>query len=549
MIRTIGLLLVALACAPTMADDLAGRVVDADGHAVAGARIDISTAGPKVGRGMFCPSCYLDCKKFAKSDGDGNFVINDLDPTLKFHLLATASNKATSHTDWIDPSQQKVVITLENEREVDEAHLLIGKVIDAQGIAVAGALVSPCGAKNAKMQWGGRIDGAIEVVTDDQGRFRMPLDDDFVFLEVQVTGSGTPGIISSQLAPGAVEHEITVPSGSSVRGKLTHNGHPKANQPIAVVQLDRSGSSHFIKAVLATSDLDGNFEFDYLPAAQPYVIFTPRGVPSTGYCIRTTMFNVDGNGSTKDIGALELTTGYRLEGKLVSTSSKQLPTDMQLAINRDPAWDLIDVPVEPDGRFKIDNLPMEAYQISFNSKDWVLDQSNSDYMVTGPKSIAWGLTEDREGLLVPLRERRADETYLTPKGYWPDQVKEPAPGSQSISGIIIDESGNPIDAMELWVATAEYNHKYNGPRAKTLSDGKFSFDNLPDELVVIHVSNPNSKRYSTGRHAHSYEPHVAIYPSLNQKDIQIIYDRHTVIEMPSLEKSPPVIKKLVKPLK
>ena len=50
------------------ADTLTGTVRDAKGRPVAGARVDVATAAPKAGPAMFCPSCYLDCAKWTKTD-------------------------------------------------------------------------------------------------------------------------------------------------------------------------------------------------------------------------------------------------------------------------------------------------------------------------------------------------------------------------------------------------------------------------------------------------------------------------------------------------
>ena len=58
---TLSLLVAALQTA-AKASELRGRVIDAKFRPVAGARVDIATAAPKKGQGMFCPSCYLDCR-------------------------------------------------------------------------------------------------------------------------------------------------------------------------------------------------------------------------------------------------------------------------------------------------------------------------------------------------------------------------------------------------------------------------------------------------------------------------------------------------------
>src|SRR5689334_6991436 len=96
------------------ADNLKGVVRNSSGAPVAGARVDISTAGPKVGRGIFCPSCYADCAKHTTTDSNGAFEFTGLDPLLKFSLLSTATGKQTTQTKLLDPLVDSAELVLED---------------------------------------------------------------------------------------------------------------------------------------------------------------------------------------------------------------------------------------------------------------------------------------------------------------------------------------------------------------------------------------------------------------------------------------------------
>jgi hypothetical protein len=54
--------------------DLAGRVANQAGEPVRGASVFIYTAAARVGINPYCPSCYADCAKSAKTDDAGTFV-------------------------------------------------------------------------------------------------------------------------------------------------------------------------------------------------------------------------------------------------------------------------------------------------------------------------------------------------------------------------------------------------------------------------------------------------------------------------------------------
>jgi len=87
---------------------LRGTIVDAQGKAVADARVSIATAAPRVGQGVFCPSCYKDCSKWTRSDSEGRFEIRELNPTLKFTLLASSPDKKAHLTKLLDPRAGEV---------------------------------------------------------------------------------------------------------------------------------------------------------------------------------------------------------------------------------------------------------------------------------------------------------------------------------------------------------------------------------------------------------------------------------------------------------
>jgi hypothetical protein len=62
-------------------------VVNQAGEPLRDATAFIYTAAVRVGISPYCPSCYADCAKSAKTDDAGAFVIRSLDPELIFQVL------------------------------------------------------------------------------------------------------------------------------------------------------------------------------------------------------------------------------------------------------------------------------------------------------------------------------------------------------------------------------------------------------------------------------------------------------------------------------
>ena len=521
-------LLIVCAASLVSADTLLGAVKDADGTPIVGARVDVSTAAPKSGPGLFCPSCYLDCAKSTKTDEQGRFEFTGLDPTLKFRLLATAPDMQTAVTDLLDPAQDTASITLLSfPSDTPEDRVLRGEVVSTEGVPISGALVYPCGAKTSKRRWGGRVDGAKAVVTDDDGRFRMLLTEDFVAVDVEVTAHGYPGATAEQLRLGEDSHTITVPFGTSVTGRLTFRGRPRADRPIAVVQVNRGRHDRiFIKAVLGTTNDAGRFEFNALPADEPYAIFTPVGSGVTGPVLATTLFNAMADGATHDIGELQLRPGLTIAGHLQMTDDTEIPDGVRLTLGRMPAWDLIEVPVDTAGSFRIENLPPETYELSLRGANILLDERQLPYQILGRTTFGLRLTRSCVDLVIPIRQWQEGDAPLRGQYRRSGEVS----GNQTLSGQVVDRDGSPVGGIRV---EPRFLHggfiRLRQAVPKSDADGRFTIRNLPDERIELTFSDRSAFGYPSGITSSGEAGRMVLYPGfvwpqLNQSDIRMVFD-------------------------
>lgn len=399
----------------TYASDLRGRVVDEEGKPIVGARIDVATAAPKVGRGIFCPSCYLDCRKWTRSDDKGEFVIRDLSPKLKFRILSTATGKQTRLSKHFDPDSGELSLVLDRfPADTPPERILLGEVVTVEGVPIAGALVEPYGAKTREKRWWGPVE-AQSAVTDDDGKFQMLLGADFQGVDLKVLADEMAGSQTQLLKPGKEVHRIVVPEGARVTGKLVRDGKPQPGMGVAVVQTNRSTDVLFIKAVSAVTDEQGNFHFWALPADQEYAIFSPVGQSDgeahsdTRPIVTTKKFRVPEDGKTRELGSIEMTTGFNLTGKIVMTDGRAMPGDIKVLLGRDPAWDLVETAVDSDGQFEFRNIPTETYEVTILAKGFVVDASRSIRQPTQPNAIGVRLTKSTK-VLIPLRNESSPES-------------------------------------------------------------------------------------------------------------------------------------------
>ena len=447
------------------ADTLRGVVTDEQGKPVAGARIDLAVAAPKVGRGIFCPSCYLDCKKWTRTNAQGEFAVEGLDPKLKFRVLSTAPGKQTRMTHLIDPSTETANLVLsEFPANTPASRILEGRIVNTDGVPIPGALIEPYGAKTAEKRWWGQVD-ILDTVSDDDGHFRMLINTPgYQGIDVTVLADGYAGTRCTLLEPGERVHEIKVPVGTSVTGQLILKGQPQTGIRVAVVQTERGVENHFIKSVMTVTDRNGRFEFHALPANQPYVIYSPVGEADPqdskphAKILTTKRFNAFADSQSRDLGALELTDSCSVSGKLEMTDGSRLPDGLRMLLSREPAWDLIEVTVDQLGQFEIAGLPPETYEFVINAVKIRIDATRLQFQQVRPNSFAVRLMESREGILIPLQaEKPAPQRVADANAIPADQPKaalaeefpeiEPSKGAaQGGTGTVVELTDEPVPA-------------------------------------------------------------------------------------------------------
>jgi hypothetical protein len=316
--------------------------------------------------------------------------------------LVALPGKSVVVTKLIDPQADPPKITLpDGPTDLPNERLLRGRVVDEKQMPIEGALIEPCGAKTLSKQWGGVVDASV-AVSDKDGKFAILLPATYLQVDLQIFVDGRAGALRQGLAPGFVEHEIEIPAGTRVTGRLLRDGQPLAGVRLAVVQEDRSSDHHFIKAVGDTTNADGRFAFDHLPADESYVIFSVVGEGPQRQVVTTKRFKAFANGRERDLGDLTAIPAIRLAGRLELSAGTKLPPNTKISLGREPAWDLIAIPVAADGEFEIDGLPPEVYSVRVIAKGLRVDPSRIPYQIIGDSEFALRLKSSKEDLNISL---------------------------------------------------------------------------------------------------------------------------------------------------
>ena len=525
------ILVVALLASPARGDGLTlrGTVVDADGRPAEGARVDVATAKPRHGRGDICPSCYSDCRKVTTTDVEGQFQFDGLDPSLTFRLLVTRPGSVALSTDPIDPldaiparsaaTDAAGVVSLvlaPAPTDVPAERMIRGRLVDESGRPVPGALLSTQGEWNVDAC---RFGGAqtSPVVSDDEGRFLMIVPEPLTAVSINISAEGFAGALLTKVIPGERDRSICVPQGTTVTARIAQDGKPCPGLRLAVVQIDRDASRHFVGTVPALTDAEGIARFEHLPAADRFCIFSETDPPQQ-FVIETTLFKAPESGKARDLGLIEAVEPRSLAGRLTIDGGNAIPAGTRILLSRDAAWDTRTVPVAADGTFDALGLPPEGYRLRVLADGSMIDRATLPWQCVDEQDVAIPLQTSRSDVLIPLIAGTAPGIRVRDNDYRNDVVdgefvlvdadgaRVPLP--EQLRGTIVDPEGHPVAGVDVSAALIGRG-AFVGPRAvETDSDGRFTLDSLPAlplELLAYRtnkqlgwVSYPTSVNVSPG---------------------------------------------------
>jgi hypothetical protein len=357
--------------------DLLGRVTNDEGAPLTNATVFVYSAGPKKGTATLCPYCYPDCRKKAKTDADGRFKIDSLDPQLRFRLLVVAGGYESRFITHVDPAvgPRQVTIQQLTADDLQAKARIAGMVMDQNGNAVPGATISPEGVEHDSVtQWGG-TDQFVDptAVTDDRGLFLLLCKPQVVSIQAVVEA---PNVAKRWvvLKPGS-DHLVRMVEGVTVAGLVKDKGMPVRDAVVGLTTSDRACGNYYNCDELAT-DAEGRFLFPNVPAEREFVLFAKMDSLKDRGVIPSKTFTTGKTGSSVDIGTIEIKPAHRLAGRIVLTDGQPLPPDTRLLLAREKASDTSQATLDDDGRFEFQAVPAEPVSLNLRLGGYKLSHKN-----------------------------------------------------------------------------------------------------------------------------------------------------------------------------
>lgn len=354
-----------VACPAAPATDLTGRIATRDGKPLARAAVYIYTAAPKVGISPLCPSCYVDCGKFMKTDRQGRFTIPALSDSLKFTVLVTAQGYEPTFAKRVDPQTGPIEITVarRDPKRVDPSRTLRGRVVGPEGRPAIGATVTPVGYQHGDTLRFGGLSGTDPLsVTNDRGEFVIATHAPDLLWFVRVTARDLAPQAFREVPTGGRPLRFKLGRGATVTGRVLRDGRPLPGVAVGLAQADRRAEG-FLEAQEIGTDEHGRFTFSNVAPEQTYVLCGKMSSLHEQGAVYPESVHVAGEGMV-DAGVLPVHPAHRIRGRVSLSDGQPVPSGTRVMIARSDAYDVLVLQLDPDGRFEAVGVPPESVTVS-----------------------------------------------------------------------------------------------------------------------------------------------------------------------------------------
>jgi hypothetical protein len=433
----------AVACAaalsvPLAAQDeaprLEGMIARADGSPATNALVFVFSAAPREGgRPVISPHHYPDCGKFARTDAQGQFRIQPVDKDLLFRLLVTAPGHRPDYIKDADPMFGGSQLRLKRLQitGVPAGNRVIGKLLAPDGRAVAGARVEVGATRIGESTTyssssSGRVDPMA--VSDDRGEFFLDCTNGITAI---MTTIDAPRLAKRRiwLEPGQA-NLIRLKPGVTAKGRLLRDGKPVPEVSLSMTTEER-WSEVFMRGFDVASDSQGRFTLLHLPADMKFVIATKmKEMAPLGVALAPTQVATGHDGTTVDLGDLELGRTHTLRGRVVLADGQPVPARTRIYLGLERGSDSQDTRLDPDGWFEFAGVPADEIDLSVRIPGYRISARNPNKDWLNEGRLVGKLDKDLDEFFIHLEPGQRLDRGDAPSGAEAQPHQKPLRGAK-----------------------------------------------------------------------------------------------------------------------
>ena len=368
--------------------------------------------------------------KRTQTDRHGNFKIESLDARWLYFGYVMAPGCKFQQLNLFDPTAGPLNISLETANtNVLPNKVIHGRVIDANGNPVSGALISIMGTtRNGQGNWPG-FDIDYFSVSDDAGNFVVYGKTPFDAVDGKVEANGFAEASFEQWPSDAINqewsrtgslpkglfgfakplHQITLIQGAALQGRLLHDGNPVADAEIRLNRCDVGSDCWFWDGVAVTDD-QGRFLFAHLPPSQSWSICGSWDLPAIAGAVPQTAVQIGENGSTNDIGDLNLKSVSEVTGRIRLSDGKPIPANSHYHLSGAAMGNSPQSSLGSDGSFHFAAVPGDKVSIFLRVSGYQL--TPRDFMLKSGSVTNVTIVPDMTNLVIEMKPVSKINSFL-----------------------------------------------------------------------------------------------------------------------------------------
>ncbi|HTL55492.1 MAG TPA: carboxypeptidase-like regulatory domain-containing protein [Candidatus Limnocylindrales bacterium] len=430
--------------------DLKGVVKGQGSGGLTNGSVFVYTAGPRLGAGLLCPSCYPDCRKSAKSGPNGQFKIESLATNLLFQVLVVAPGHMPTFFSKVDPVKGPLEAVLQPRlgTNIPLSQTILGRVLNSKKEPVANAVVSVNSTTIGDRTSSRPPTGTDPlVITDEHGEFSLQSQGKFDAMSLKIEAQALATSNFEDVRPGPTRREFVLSTGASLTGRVLFRHQPLGDITVGVVGSDRTMGNFTGDFVIRTSD-NGRFLFVNLPPNRNYDLYGLMESMRPFGALPVRSLRLGGDDSETNAGDLIVEPGLRLAGKVELADGRALPEHTRVLLGRPGAWDTLTAELPPDGHFEFTNVPSETVTLGTRVGGYRFSARNASLDRLNPFELVGRLNTDTTNLVLLLEpgENLTPDYSIDPEEERPDKL--PLGGAEAKRKILnaVTFSGQVLDA-------------------------------------------------------------------------------------------------------
>lgn len=427
-----------LACAWVYADmpvvaDLTGHVTLPEGQSAI-ATVLVSYAQLKTNFESSISTRFPILPKRAQTDSNGNFTIESLDARWLYFGYVMAPGCKLQQLNLFDPTAGPLNVSLETANtNVPPDRVIHGRVIDAGGNPVPDALIDIERTTRNGQMTGTAQDIDCFSVSDAAGNFVVYGKTPFTAAGGEVEATGYAKAWIEQWPSDAINqewsrtgsmpeglfgyakplHQITLIKGAALQGRLLQDGRPVANAEIRINRCGAGLDCWFWGDAVLTDDM-GRFSFANQPPHQSWFICGSWDLPARAGMVPQTSVKIGEDGSTNDIGDLNLQSVSKVAGQIRLSDGKPIPANSNYHLSDAAMGSSLKSPVGADGAFQFAAVPGDKISIFLRVSGYQL--TPRDFMLKSGSVTNVTIAPNMTNFVIEMKPVSRINSLLRPEG-------------------------------------------------------------------------------------------------------------------------------------